>query len=128
MTGREMRALSRAAGAAESAQWALSKVVHLLAAADALRDLGAEREWAAAYRAGLMERAKAAKATLALCEAGQKRFEDILSSCPDPQTEQILRLKYQRHFSWRNVALRVGGGNTEDSVRKRAERYLKPLK
>ena len=43
----------------------------------------------------------------------------------DSQMRQILLLKYLRGLSWRQVAMGIGGNNTEDGVRKRAERWLK---
>ena len=122
-----MRALSRAVLAAECAEWTLSKVIRLLTAADALQDMGAEKEWLTAYRRQLADQAASAREVLATCESRRRQFEEALAACGDPLTEQILRLKFQRGFTWQGVALRIGGGNTEDSVRKRAERYLKDL-
>ena len=43
----------------------------------------------------------------------------------DSQMRQILLLKYLRGLSWRQVAMGIGGNNTEDGVRKRAERFLR---
>lgn len=44
--------------------------------------------------------------------------------CPDAHMRRILQLRYVQGLSWDEVAARIGGGNTEDSVRKAAGRYL----
>lgn len=50
------------------------------------------------------------------------RFIDAI---PDSQMRQIMRLRYANGFSWRQVATRIGGGNTEDGVRKAHNRFLR---
>ena len=56
-------------------------------------------------------------------EAGE--IDAFIDSLEDSQMRQILLLKYLRGLSWRQVAMGIGGNNTEDGVRKRAERFLK---
>ena len=42
----------------------------------------------------------------------------------DSQVRLILLLRYVDGMSWRNIAARVGGGNTSDSVRMMHNRFL----
>lgn len=42
----------------------------------------------------------------------------------DTQVRLILLLRYVDGMSWRNIAARVGGGNTSDSVRMIHNRFL----
>lgn len=44
--------------------------------------------------------------------------------CQDEHVRRILRMRYIQGLSWNEVAAKIGGGNTEDSVRKAAGRYL----
>ncbi len=41
---------------------------------------------------------------------------------------QILTLRYINGYSWKRVALKIGGGNTADSIRKYCYRYLEKEK
>lgn len=42
----------------------------------------------------------------------------------DSEMRQILTLRHVNGFTWRQVAAHIGGGNTEDSVRKAHDRFL----
>lgn len=59
------------------------------------------------------------------CIIEQRRIERFIACAPDSLTRQILALRFVNGLSWRQVAFSVGGGNTEDSVKKTAYRYLK---
>ncbi|MBQ8893384.1 MAG: hypothetical protein IJ043_03130 [Clostridia bacterium] len=52
------------------------------------------------------------------------RLKDYISTVPDSLIRQILHYRYELRCSWHGVARRVGGGNTNESVRKAAHRYL----
>lgn len=52
--------------------------------------------------------------------AVEKYIEDI----EDRLVQLILRYRYLDGLTWNEVAIKLGGDNTEDSVRKRAERHL----
>lgn len=43
----------------------------------------------------------------------------------DSQMRMIMSLRYINGLSWRQVAFSIGGGNTEDSVRKAHDRFLR---
>lgn len=53
-----------------------------------------------------------------------KHLSRCLERINDSLVRQILLCRYIDGMSWTQVALQVGGGNTADSVRKIAERYL----
>lgn len=54
----------------------------------------------------------------------RERLKRFIDETPDSLIRQILRYRYEHHCSWHAVARRVGGGNTNESVRKAAQRYL----
>ena len=49
---------------------------------------------------------------------------DFISSIEDSQTRQIIFLRFIKGMTWGQVAIKVGGGNTDEGVRKRAVRYI----
>ena len=55
-------------------------------------------------------------------------IEKYIASVTDYTDRLILTLRFIRGMSWREVASRVGGGNTSDSVRKRAFRIIEKNK
>lgn len=42
---------------------------------------------------------------------------------PDPLIRKALELKFIKKFTWNQVAARIGGGNTSESLRKMCGRY-----
>ena len=58
------------------------------------------------------------------CIHERNRLERYIAEVPDSLTRQIFALRFIDGLSWYKVAARVGGGNTEDSVRMRVNRYL----
>ena len=59
------------------------------------------------------------------CTAERERLERYINSISDSITRQIFTLRFIKGFSWRQVALIIGGGNTEGSVRHVCYRYVK---
>lgn len=53
------------------------------------------------------------------------RLERYIANIPDSLTRQIFALRFINGLNWYQIAMHVGGGNTEDSVRQRVYRYLK---
>lgn len=51
-------------------------------------------------------------------------IERFIDNIPDSQTRRIIRYKYIRGCSWAEVAKRIGGNNTRESVRKMSRRFL----
>lgn len=51
-------------------------------------------------------------------------IEGYISSVPDSLVRQALRLKCMDGLEWKQVAQRIGGGNTADSIRMTVNRYF----
>ena len=54
-----------------------------------------------------------------------ERIEEWIAEIDDPIVKDIVTYRFVRGYRWAKVAIKVGGGNTEDGVRKIVERYLK---
>ena len=48
-----------------------------------------------------------------------------IENVDDPIISIILKYKYISNFSWQKIALKIGGSNKADSLKKRLYRYLK---
>ena len=59
------------------------------------------------------------------CSALKKKIDDFLNTIDDSLTRQIFYYRYVKCMSWKKVSYMTGGYNSEDGVRKIAERYLK---
>lgn len=59
------------------------------------------------------------------CIHERSRLERYIADIDDSLTRMIFRLRFVNGLSWRQVAASVGGGNTEESVKKACYRYLK---
>lgn len=53
------------------------------------------------------------------------KINEYILTVEDVQLRQIMFLRFIEHMTWREVAMRIGGGNTEDGVRKRCNRYIR---
>lgn len=58
------------------------------------------------------------------CIHERSRLERYIADIPDSLTRQIFTLRFINGLTWYQVAMHVGGGNSEDSVRKTCDRYL----
>lgn len=56
------------------------------------------------------------------------RLERYIAGIPDSLTRMIFTLRFINGLSWYQIAMHIGGGNTEEGVRKRVYRYLKSEK
>lgn len=61
------------------------------------------------------------------CNQLKADIDKFLNSIDDSLTRQIFYYRYVRCMSWKKVSYMTGGYNSEDGVRKIAERYLKNL-
>lgn len=52
---------------------------------------------------------------------------NLIAGIDDVQTKRIIFLRFIKGLSWEQVAIKIGGGNTADGVRKRATRYIQRL-
>lgn len=59
------------------------------------------------------------------CSVLKKKIDKFLDSVDDSLTRQIFYYRYVKCMSWKKVSYMTGGYNSEDGVRKIAERYLK---
>lgn len=68
------------------------------------------------------------KATLELLKEDllerTNEVEKFIASVSDSRIRRIINLRFLEDMSWNQVADRIGGGNTEDSVRKAYKRYV----
>lgn len=71
------------------------------------------------------------KTTLALLEADIDEkiveVEQFIASITDSRIRRIIDLRFIRNLSWNDVAAKIGGGNTEDTVKKQFYRYMEKL-
>ena len=54
-----------------------------------------------------------------------EKVEEFIDSIDDPLIAHIFNLRYIKDMSWIKISLKLGGGNTEDGVRKMHDRFLK---
>ena len=54
----------------------------------------------------------------------ENQIEEFVSSIEDSHIRRIFQFRILEGLSWNKVACMIGGGNTEDSVRKAFERFL----
>ena len=55
----------------------------------------------------------------------REKLERWIAEIPDSLTRQVFTLRFVHDMTWLQVAVAVGGGNTEDSVRMLAKRYVR---
>lgn len=71
------------------------------------------------------------KTTLALLEADIDEkileVEKFMADIGDSRIRRIIDLRYIRNLSWNDVAAKIGGGNTEDTVKKQFYRFMEKL-
>lgn len=53
--------------------------------------------------------------------------EDFVQTIDDPYMRTLFRLRFERGLSWKEVALVLGGGNSEENAKNSCYRYLKKL-
>lgn len=52
------------------------------------------------------------------------KVEEFIASVKDSRMRRIITLRFIDNLSWNEVASRIGGGNTEDSVKKAFYRFM----
>ena len=109
---REMLATLEAAAGPRAQR--LDGMPHAPGIRDGVGDLAAEIADTKAEIEGL-------QAEIARSEAAAAAW---IGAIEDMQTRLIFRLRYIRGFAWKEVAALIGGGNTAQSVKIRAYRYL----
>lgn len=61
------------------------------------------------------------------CKKLRTKINEFIDGIEDSLTRQIFFYRYEKCMTWRRVAYMAGGCNSEDGVRKIAERYLKRI-
>lgn len=59
--------------------------------------------------------------------AAKARIDKFIDECGNPQIRLILMYRFQDFLKWEDVAAKLGGNNTEDSVKKACYRFLKKI-
>jgi len=50
--------------------------------------------------------------------------EEFIACIEDSRMRRIINLRFIKNYSWNEVAVQIGGGNTEDSVRMAFNRFM----
>lgn len=78
----------------------------------------------ARYAIEIMELKEVIECNMRRCMIEYNRLMRFISEVKDSQMRQILTLRYLNGLTWQRIATEIGGGNTEDSVRKMNDRFL----
>lgn len=57
-------------------------------------------------------------------QAERCRIEEFIAHIPDSHIRRILNYRLVKGMQWEDIAIRMGGGNTADSVRMAYKRYI----
>lgn len=76
------------------------------------------------YIAEIVDLEAIIQAKITQCLHERARLERYIAEIPDSLTRQIFQLRFINGLTWVQIAYSVGGGNTEEGVRKRVYRYL----
>ncbi|MBQ9757156.1 MAG: hypothetical protein IJW15_01905 [Clostridia bacterium] len=76
-------------------------------------------------RENIKERERIIVEKIRRCSELKERIDKFLSSIDDSLTRQVFYYRYVKCMTWKKVAYMTGGYNSEEGVRKIAERYLK---
>ena len=76
------------------------------------------------YAAEIVDMKATIQEKISRCMREQKHLERYIAQIPDSLTRQIFTLRFVNGLSWLQVALGIGGNNTEASVKKVCYRYL----
>ncbi len=61
---------------------------------------------------------------LGILKQKKQHLTAYIDSIPDSLKRQIFILRFKRGLSWKQVANKIGGRNTEDGVQKQVYRYI----
>ena len=76
------------------------------------------------YIAEIVDLEAIIQAKITQCLHERARLERYIAEIPDSLTRQIFQLRFINGLTWVQIAFSIGGGNTEEGVRKRVYRYL----
>lgn len=87
----------------------------------------AETEWEKRKEGMIKKREKELVLKIRSCTELRDKVKGFIDGVDDSLVRQVLHYRYSKCMTWRQVAYVIGGRNTEESVRKIAERYLKKM-
>ena len=87
--------------------------------------LNAERAALAPYAAEIRQIIQTKREN---CLRERLRLERYIASVDDSLVRMAMTLRFLDGLHWQAVAMRIGGGNTEDSVKKMVYRYIEKQK
>lgn len=87
----------------------------------------AETEWEKRKERMIRKREKELVLKIRSCTELRDKVKGFIDAIDDSLVRQVLHYRYSKCMTWRQVAYVIGGRNTEESVRKIAERYLKKM-
>lgn len=73
----------------------------------------------------LIDKKELLKQRIAAFEAEEAEIEAWIDAIDDIHLQLIVKLRFKEKMSWQEVANEAGGNNTEDSVRKLVDRYIR---
>lgn len=76
------------------------------------------------YIAEIVDLEAIIRAKITQCLHERARLERYIAEIPDSLTRQIFQLRFINGLTWTQIAFSVGGGNTEEGVRKRVYRHI----
>ena len=76
------------------------------------------------YIAEIVDLEAIIQAKITQCLHERNRLERYIAEIPDSLTRQIFQLRFINGLTWVQIAFSVGGGSTEEGVRKRVYRHL----
>ena len=90
------------------------------------RSLG-DTPWAKEQEKLISERERELIEKVRRCKNLRCEINKFINSVDDSLTRQILYYRYGKCMTWKQVSYMTGGYNSEDGVRKIAERYLSSI-
>ncbi len=127
MTNEQIKQMAKCAAVKQQYHQLLEKLIRMQQQLEEMERMGADKDWLHLRWLELQKQKQHAREQVISVRAQANRLQQIVEDAPDPLLSQILYLRYLRGRSWRQVAQRVGGMNSEDSVRKKARRYLQKI-
>ena len=87
----------------------------------------AKTEWEKRKERMIRKREKELVLKIRSCTELRDKVKGFIDNIDDSLVRQVLHYRYSKCMTWRQVAYVIGGRNTEESVRKIAERYLQKM-
>lgn len=127
LTTKQFAQLVHTAQSYDRGRLLLEKVLRLEKHIRELKSMGVEDEWLCEQTRQLeLQRARMQHLRVTGSLA-HDRLQEIMGEITDDYLYQILSRHFLKGHTWAQIATAIGGGNTPDSIRKTASRYLATL-